>query len=191
MNKKILFSVLIIGMSLNVFSQSNLAEVNKINGFYVFIDSSPLEEYEVVGEIKVENDDKEIIRSGGQYLATRDNIIKNARLANYSADGLIFTFIDGGTDKASMIKFKQNSPKNNIAKVQQFQGIYLFTDSTPISGYDYIDSVKFSGGFSSGQYTNVRETLLKRTKKRYSEAKGLMLKLVVGSDDVGDAIKFK
>ena len=191
MNKKILFSVLIIGMSLNVFSQSNLAEVNKINGFYIFVDSSPTEEYDAIGEVNLDYKDKDLIRSGGQYSATRDNIIKSARLANYNADGLIFTFIDGGTDKAVMIKFKENSPKNKIAKVQQFQGVYIFTDATPVSTFDYIDSVKFSGGFSSGQYTNVRDTLLKRAKKRYSEAKGLMLKLVVGSDDVGDAIKFK
>ena len=29
-----------------------------------------------------------------------------------------------------MIKFKDKSEKNNLAKVEQFQGLYIFTDCT-------------------------------------------------------------
>lgn len=191
MNKKILFSVLIIGMSINVFSQSNLAEVNKINGFYIFVDSKPIGDYEVLGEVKVDETNKEVLKSEGQYSAIRDNIIKNARSANYTAEGLIFNYINGGTDSAMMIKFKDKSEKNNLAKVEQFQGLYIFTDCTPTKEYKYIETIKFSGGFNNLQYSNVRDTMIKRVRKKYSEAEGIVLKFVIGGNDVGDAIKFK
>jgi len=190
MNKKFLFSVLLIGMSINLFSQSNIAEVNKINGFYIFVDSSPLEDYEVLGEVKVDELDKEVIKSEGQYSAIRDNIIKSARLVNYTAEGLIFQYINGGTDKAMMIKFKNKSEKNNLAKVEQFQGLYVFTDCKPTKEYKYIETVKFSGGFNNLQYSNVRDTLIKRVRKKHSDAQGIILKFVIGGNDLGDAIKF-
>jgi hypothetical protein len=190
MKKKLLLSVLIIGISTNLFSQSNIAEANKINGFYIFVDSSPIDEYEVLGEVKVDESDKEVLKSEGQYTAIRDNIIKNARSVNYTAEGLIFQYINGGTDKAMMIKFKNKSEKNNLAKVEQFQGLYIFTDCTPTKEHKYIETVKFSGGFNNLQYSNVRDTLIKRVRKKYSDAEGIILKFVIGGNDLGDAIKF-
>ena len=190
MNIKFLFSVLIIGMSLNAFSQSNLAEVNKINGFYIFIDSKPIEDYEAFGEIQSDETDKAIISSGAQYTSVRDNLIKRARLANYTADGLILSLINGGEDKAIMIKFKNKDAKNNIAKVEQFQGLYIFADCNPIKENTYIDTVTFSGGFSSPQYSNVRDVLIKRARKKSKDANGVILKFVSGGNDLGDVIKF-
>lgn len=188
--KKIIFlSTLFITSVFNIKAQSNLAEVNKINGFYIFVDSKPTAEYDVVGEIKADETDKDIKRSQGQYSDVRDNIIRNARMANYGADGLIFTFVNGGTDKALIIKFKENKAENNIAKVEQYSGIYVFTDSTPLSKYDYLDTQKFSGGFNSGQYTNVRDTLIKRVKKKTPSANAIILKLISGANDLGDGIR--
>jgi hypothetical protein len=181
----ILFITTICGLN----AQSNLAEVNKINGFYIFVDSKPTADYDVVGEVKVDETDKDVIRSQGQYSDVRDNIIKNARIANYGADGLIFTFINGGTDKALIIKFKQDKAENKIAKVEQYTGIYVFTDCTPISKYEYLDTQKFSGGFISGQYTSVRETLIKRVKKRIPNANAVIFKFISGSYDLADGIK--
>ncbi len=77
----------------DTLSQSNLAEVNKINGFYIFVDSSPTEEYDAIGEVKLDYNDKELISSGGQYSATRDNIIKSARLANYKSTCVAMMFV--------------------------------------------------------------------------------------------------
>ena len=188
--KKIFFSlILFITAICGLNAQSNLAEVNKINGFYIFVDSKPTADYDVVGEVKVDETDKDIIRSQGQYSDVRDNIIRNARMANYGADGLIFTFINGGTDKALIIKFKQDKPENKIAKVEQYSGLYVFTDCTPLPKYDYLDTQKFSGGFSSGQYTSVRDTLIKRVKKKIPNANAVMFKLVSGGNDLADGIR--
>lgn len=179
---------LIIICKIDATAQINLAEVNKINGFYIFVDSRPTSDYDVVGEVKADETDKDIIRSGGQYSDVRDNIIRNARMANYGADGLIFTFINGGTDKALILKFKQDKPENKIAKVEQYLGLYVFTDCTPLKKFDYIDTQKFTGGFSSGQYTNVRDTLIKRVKKKIPNANAVIFKLVSGGNDLADGI---
>jgi hypothetical protein len=188
--KKIIFlSTLFFTSVFNLNAQSNLAEVNKINGFYIFVDSKPTADYDVVGEIKVDETDKDIIRSQGQYSDVRDNIIRNARIANYGADGLIFTFINGGTDKALIIKFKENKAENNIAKVEQYSGIYVFTDSTPLSKYEYLDTQKFTGGFNSGQYTSVRDILIKRVEKKTPSANAIILKLISGANDLGDGVR--
>lgn len=189
MKKTILSLILFITAICGLNAQSNLAEVNKINGFYIFVDSKPTADYDVVGEVKADETDKDIIRSQGQYSDVRDNIIRNARMANYQADGLIFTFINGGTDKALIIKFKQDKPENKIAKVEQYIGIYVFTDCTPLSKYDYLDTQKFSGGFSSGQYTSVRGTLIKRVKKKIPNANAVIFKLVSGGNDLADGVR--
>ena len=93
MKNSFLLLMLLITTVFKINAQSNLAEVNKINGFYIFVDSRPTSDYDVVGEVKIDETDKDVIRSQGQYSDVRDNIIRNARMANYGADGLIFTFI--------------------------------------------------------------------------------------------------
>lgn len=189
MKRILLFVILLITNTISINAQTNLAEVNKINGFYIFVDSKPTADYDVVGEVKVDETDKDVIRSQGQYTDIRDNIIRNARIANYGADGLIFTFINGGTDKALIIKFKQEKPENKIAKVEQYLGLYVFTDCTPLSKYDYLDTQKFSGGFTSGQYTNVRDTLIKRVKKKIPNANAIIFKFVTGGYDLADGVR--
>lgn len=190
MKLNIYFTIITSIIAINLYSQKNIADVNKINGLYIFVDSKPIEDYEVFGEIKIDENDKEIMNSGGQYTSVRDNLIKNARLANYSADGLILNLINEGTDKAIMIKFKNKDAKNNLAKVEQFQGLYIFTDCTPTKDNNYIETVKFSGGFGSSQYTNVRDILIRKVKRKYPDAEGIVLKLVSGGKDLGDVIKF-
>jgi hypothetical protein len=189
MKNSFLFLILIITNVISINAQTNLAEVNKINGFYIFVDSKPTADYDVVGEVKVDETDKDVIKSQGQYTDIRDNIIRNARMANYGAEGLIFTFINGGTDKALIIKFKQDKPENKIAKVEQYLGLYVFTDCTPLSKFDYLDTQKFSGGFSSGQYTSVRDTLIKRVKKKIPNANAIILKFVTGGYDLADGVR--
>lgn len=191
MKRIFLLLALFINSLINLNAQSNLAEVNKINGFYIFVDSKPTAEYDVVGEVKADETDKDIIKSQGQYTQVRDNIIRNARIANYGADGLIFTLVNGGTDKALIIKFKEDKPENKIAQVERYMGLYVFTDCNPISDYDYIDTQKFSGGFSSGQYTSVRDALIKRVKKKNPNANAIILKLITGASDLADGIRLK
>jgi hypothetical protein len=73
--------------------------------------------------------------------------------------------------------------------VEQYTGLYVFTDCTPVSKYEYLDTQKFSGGFTSGQYTSVRDTLIKRVKKKITNANAVIFKFVSGGNDLADGVK--
>jgi hypothetical protein len=80
--------------------------------------------------------------------------------------------------------------KKNTAEVEQYQGVFVFTDSKPVSEYDFLGSVK--GGISlSGQYSSVRDNLIKRAKKEYPNADALIMHFSTGGTDRCDAIKYK
>jgi hypothetical protein len=184
--------IILIGLLNNVHCQNNLATVNKIQGFYIFTDSQPLAEYDVIGEVTTNgHNDKDIKNSGGQYQSVRDYLIKTARQVNYAADGLILSLVNGGTDKAVIIKFKENAQNKNQAKVSQYQGLYLFVDCEPIKETKYLGTIKCKMSFSSTQYSFLRDKLIKKCKEEYTDAKGLIIKFVSGGTDTGDAIKFE
>lgn len=193
MIKKVLciFSILILAFS-NSYCQNSLATVNKIQGFYIFTDNQPLADYDVIGEVTTNgHNDNDIKNSGGQYQPVRDYLIKTARQVNYTADGLILSLVNGGTDKAVIIKFKENAQNKNQAKVSQYQGLYLFVDCDPVKDTKYLGTVKIKSSFSSSQYSALRDKLIKKSKSDYPDAKGLIIKFVSGGADTGDAINFE
>lgn len=193
MKKKVLciFSILILAFN-NSYCQNSLASVNKIQGFYIFTDNQPLADYDVIGEVTTTgNNDNDIRNSGGQYQPVRDYLIKTARQVNYTADGLILSLVNGGTDKAVIIKFKENAQNKNQAKVSQYQGLYLFVDCDPVKDTKYLGTVKIKSSFSSSQYSALRDKLIKKSKSDYPDAKGLIIKFVSGGADTGDAINFE
>jgi hypothetical protein len=76
------------------------------------------------------------------------------------------------------------------ARVTQLDGLYIFTDCLPTNQFDSIGSVGL--GFISGtQYDNIKTNLIKRTKKQFPEAEGLILKLKKNGLDYGIPIVFK
>jgi hypothetical protein len=191
MKTSILLTFLFFGLSNFVQSQNNIATANKIQGFYIFTDCQPLAEYDVIGEVTTTgHNDNDIKNSGAQYQPVRDYLIKTARQVNYTADGLILTLVNGGTDKAVIIKFKENAENKNQAKVTQYQGLYLFVDCEPINKTKYLGTIKSKMSFSSSQYSSLRDKMIKKCKKDFPDAEGLILKFVSGGTDTGDAIKF-
>lgn len=83
-------------------------------------------------------------------------------------------------------------PKKSSAEVEQYQGLYVFSDSKPVKEYDYLGTVKRNtGGFGGGQYTDVRDGLIKRAKSDYPAANGIILILKAGAADRADAIRIK
>ena len=81
--------------------------------------------------------------------------------------------------------------KPTTGEVIQIEGMYIFTDCKPVKEYVYLGTVKNSGGINNPQYSNVRDYLIKRAKKEYDDADGLILTLNAGGADVCDVIKFK
>lgn len=92
----------------------------------------------------------------------------------------------------SLFSFKMvYDSKKSTAEAQQIQGIYIFTDSKPVSEYDYKGSVKIKMSFSGAQYSDIRDKFIEKMKKEFPDADGLILSLQSGGTDVADAIKFK
>ena len=56
--------------------------------------------------------------------------------------------------------------------------------------YEYLGTVK-SNVTMSGQYEDVRNNLIRRAKKEYPAAEGIILNLKDGGTDKADVIKFK
>lgn len=109
MKKIILGSLIGIGLStLVAFTvatydpKKSTGEVEQFEGYYIFVDSRPVMEYEYLGTVKGPS----LSMGSGQYTAVRDKLIKRAKKDYPRADALIFTFKDGGTDKVDAIKFK-------------------------------------------------------------------------------------
>jgi hypothetical protein len=80
--------------------------------------------------------------------------------------------------------------KKNTAEVEQFQGLFVFTDSKPVSEYQYLGSVKIVLKLN-GEYQAIRDKLIKNCKKEYPEADGLIMHFANNGVDRADAIKLK
>lgn len=90
--------------------QKSTCEANKIQGFYVFVDSKPVIKYRLISVITSDEfKDKNSSQKGSQqYSSIRDKFIQLAK-EQYKdeADGLIFKLCDGCVDKVTVIKFDE------------------------------------------------------------------------------------
>ena len=64
----------------------------------------------------------------------------------------------------------------STAQVNQIEGFYIFTDSRPVMPYDSLGIVEI-GFITDTQYESIRNNLIKRTKTKFPNADGLILKL--------------
>jgi hypothetical protein len=78
-------------------------------------------------------------------------------------------------------------PKN-LAEVEQIQGLYIFTDSKPVTEYEYLGTIKTGAVVMSSKHKDVMSILLKKAKKEYPTGEAIIL-----SSDYfeADVIKFK
>jgi hypothetical protein len=81
-------------------------------------------------------------------------------------------------------------PNYSTAEVAKIDGLLVFSDSKPVMPYDSIGTVNL--GFVSGtQYETIRKNLIKRAKKGYPNADGVILILNKNGLDNCNVIKFK
>jgi len=112
--KKILLGIL-IGLTLTTIlafkiatyeTKKSTAEVDQINGCYVFVNSKPVLPYDYLGTVELTKKDTRKNPGSGQYQHVRDLLLKKAKEQFPQAEGIIFNFHDGGKDKADALKFK-------------------------------------------------------------------------------------
>jgi hypothetical protein len=96
----ITISMLIAFKASDFVSKESTAEVNKVEGLYIFTDSKPVMPYDSIGTVELG------FVSGTQYESIKANLIKRARKKYPNADGLIFNLKKKGLDNCSVIKFK-------------------------------------------------------------------------------------
>ena len=82
--------------------EKHYAAPYKIQGYYIYVDSEPSGEYEVIGEIK------SLMGVSTHYESARDRLIKKAKKKYSKGDGIIFYFDNTfAADRASVIQFKE------------------------------------------------------------------------------------
>lgn len=85
--------------------------------------------------------------------------------------------------------------RRDLARANQYQGIYVFTDCTPEREYTVLGAIHPKGkgwaamGMKDVQYSNTRDGMVSTCKDDYPQADGIILHL--GKKDEADAIKFK
>ncbi|MEO1260555.1 MAG: hypothetical protein AAFZ15_17290 [Bacteroidota bacterium] len=79
--------------------------------------------------------------------------------------------------------------KKRLAQPDKIQGIYIFTDSTPVDDYELLGVVKTTVGLSA-QYEPIRDKMIKRARKNYPEAEAIIIRMNRGGTDRGEVIKF-
>jgi hypothetical protein len=177
----------------NVYAQSDTAIVNKVQGLYIFTDNTPVQDYKVIGEVNssgASQTDNDVRLSMSQYQPIRDFLIRKARLANPNADGLLLTLVNGGTDKAVLIKFTNQDVNNALAIVQSIRGVLIFSDAKPKSKYNYLETIMLKRVKRSYQYTSIRDQLIEKSKKEYPDLRAVIISMVFGAKDTADIIRF-
>ena len=100
------YFVLIIGLvgilSFSTTEEKNLAAVNQISGFYIFVDSKPVAEYDNLGTVKAL-----VGITGIGYTDIRDKLLDKAKKQYPYADAVILRMGTSGSQSyADAIKFK-------------------------------------------------------------------------------------
>jgi hypothetical protein len=92
----------------------------------------------------------------------------------------------------SVLAFSTVETGNNIAKVRQSSGMYIFVDSKPVNEYQIVGVVKARVGFNGVGYEDIKEKLVDKAKKMYPHAEGIIFRLgTSGSMNYGDVITYK
>lgn len=109
--KKVSLGILIgLGMTLLIsFSsdktqevKNSSAEVNQIEGIYIFTDCKPVKTYKYLGTIKYTG----TFATNSQYEGVRNALIKRVKKEHPEANGAILYLNYGQADKADAIKFE-------------------------------------------------------------------------------------
>jgi hypothetical protein len=104
MKKQLLGFIFGIGITLlfafnrsEINSQASTAQVNQIEGFYIFTDSRPVMPYDSLGIVEIG------FITDTQYESIRNNLIKRTKIKFPYADGLILNFDKKGVDHCVVI----------------------------------------------------------------------------------------
>lgn len=180
------------------------AIVQMYGSVYIFNDCTPVDSYEILGEVSYSgrSDGSTYITmpngtggstvivsegSASQYTSIRNGLIANAVMANREVEGIIISIEKEGEGRATMIKFKEKSERNKIAKVNNHRGLLVFSDCMPINTYTSIKKVKGKLAYLSSSYDYIRDKLLEKAVKT-KDCNAVIINLVEGGRDYVETI---
>ena len=183
-----------------------LALADSYAGVYVFNDCTPVNEYEIIGEISWGKGSSlhtgvavnpligsvgtyTSISSSAQYCTIRDNLVASAVIANRAVEGIIVKTPKEGFGSAVMIRFKNSGTNNALARVNVHRGLLVFSDCKPYATYDGVERVKAKSLLWENTYDYIRDDILKKTVRK-SGIDGIIIHLVTDGRDYAETIKF-
>jgi len=87
-------------------SHKSTATVKQIQGCFIFIDSEPITNYKYLGTVTLTRKESRRELSSLQYQDVRDALLTKLKKLYPQAQGVIYHFHDGDTDKADAIIFE-------------------------------------------------------------------------------------
>lgn len=99
----VLFSIITMTLLASSYKPQSTANANarQYQGVYIFTDSDPAQEYEVLGTVTSAG-----MLGGSEYSSVRDRLLKRAKKDYPQVDGIILNLREGKADQADCIKFK-------------------------------------------------------------------------------------
>jgi len=98
-------------------------------------------------------------------------------------------------DSTEVIRGKELQVKNNLARVDSLDNVYIFTDCQPIAEYEKVGQIDIGGGkWNLDSYEEMKQDLVRDAKSQYNNFDAILFKPPGGSIfDEGNAvvIKFK
>lgn len=193
--RTLLYALAISFVAVDAFAQDDsvpqtkniqLANVYRTDGVYIFVDSDPVSDYEVTNRSKVAFSWAATFSVTGTYSKIKSKLLRRVLKRAPDSDGVLLTFDTGGVDLAAAIKFKdRSSEKKGQSLVRKEEGICIFTECEPVSPYTVLGREKIHVSWT-GQYTELRSIMLKKTKRDYPDAEG-----VIFSSNIDEAVIIK
>lgn len=185
--KKIFSLMVCLVATVVAFAQGcdvKMANVYRHNGLLIFTDCDPVNEYDVVEH------EKSVLSWSGQYSEIKNKLTRKALRDYPDADGIIISMTEKHVDRAVVIKFKNPEKDNSLARVYRTNGLLTFTDCDPVCDFDITARSKAVFGIS-GEYSHVKNKLIRKLVKVNPNVDGVLLSFVNGGVDRAVGINFK
>ena len=180
------------------------AMVQTYGSVYIFNDCTPVDSYDILGEVSFGGSSggntymtmpngtgvsTVVVSSGStpQYTSIRNGLVANAVMANREVEGIIISIPKEGEGRATMIKFKEKSERNKIAKVNNHMGLLVFSDCVPVNAYTSINKVNGKLLYMSSAYDFIRDKLLEKAVKK-NDCNAVIINMVEGGRDYVETI---
>ncbi len=184
MNNYLILSILIISsLAFTTSEAERLAQVNQMDGLYIFVDSRPVEPYKILGYVRKN------LTWTGEYKEIKAGLIRKARKNFPESDALIIDFNTWGNNIAEVIRFSDAEAPNDVGRTLQQKGLLVFTDSRPLQDYRTLGTVEKFWSWTR-EYEEMRNGLIQKARQTYQKADAILLRPRLGAVYEAEVITF-